>query len=103
MDGKLSKKSQGEFTLDHIRRITALLDYGPLTSCTGIGIIMGRADSIGSMDEHCEWDEILDTNRVKVMKLRTPGKFGHTCANSRNADGTALYEPSHQGFYCLLS
>ena len=39
----------------------------------------------------------------KVMKLRTPGKFGHTFANSRNPDEMATYEPSHQGFHCLLS
>ena len=38
------------------------------------------------------------------MKLRTPGKFGHTFANSSgNLDDTAPYEPSHQDFYCLLS
>ena len=36
------------------------------------------------------------------MKLRTPGKFGHTFANSGNPDETALYEPSHQDFHCLL-
>ena len=37
------------------------------------------------------------------MKLRTPGKFGHTFANSGNPDETAPYEPSFQDFYCLLS
>ena len=37
------------------------------------------------------------------MKLRTPGKFGHTFANSENPDETAPYEPSHQDFHCLLS
>ena len=37
------------------------------------------------------------------MKLRTPGKFGHTLANSGNPDETAPYEPSHQDFRCLLS
>ena len=38
-----------------------------------------------------------------VMKLRTPGKFGCTFANSGNPDETAPYEPSHQNFHCLLS
>ena len=33
---------------------------------------------------------------------RTPGKFGHTFANSGNPDETAPYEPSHQDFHCLL-
>ena len=37
------------------------------------------------------------------MKLRTPGKFGHTFANSGNPDETAPYEPSHQDFHCVLS
>ena len=40
------------------------------------------------------------------MKLRTPGKFGHTVANSGNldkTDETAPYEPSHQYFHCLLT
>ena len=37
------------------------------------------------------------------MKLRTPGKFGHTFANSGNPYETAPYEPSHQDFHCLLS
>ena len=37
------------------------------------------------------------------MKLRTPGKFGHTFANSDDPDETAPYEPSHQDFHCLLS
>ena len=32
------------------------------------------------------------------MKLRTPGKFGHTFENSENPDETAPYEPSHQDF-----
>ena len=36
------------------------------------------------------------------MKLRTPGKFGHTLANSVNPDETAPYELSHQDFHCLL-
>ena len=36
------------------------------------------------------------------MKLRTPGKFGHTFANSGNPDETAPYEPSHQDFHCCL-
>ena len=36
------------------------------------------------------------------MKLQTPGKFGHTIANSGNPDETAPYKPSHQDFYCLL-
>ena len=37
------------------------------------------------------------------MKLRTPGKFEYTFANNVNPDETALYEPSHQDFHCLLS
>ena len=37
------------------------------------------------------------------MKLRTPGKFGHTFADSGNPDETAPYEPSHQDFHCLLT
>ena len=40
------------------------------------------------------------------MKLRTPGKFGHTFANSGNQVRrliAAPYEPSHQDFHCLLS
>ena len=37
------------------------------------------------------------------MKLRTPGKFGHTFANSGNLDESAPYESSHQGIHCLLS
>ena len=37
------------------------------------------------------------------MKLRTPGKFGHTFANSENLDETAPYEPSRREFHCLLS
>ena len=37
------------------------------------------------------------------MKLRTPGKFGHTFVNIENPDETAPYEPSHQEFRCLLS
>ena len=36
----------------------------------------------------------------KIMKLRTPGKFGHTFANSRNPDEMA---PSLKDFHCLLS
>ena len=42
-------------------------------------------------------------NKGKVMKLRTPGKFGHTFANSGNPDETAHDEPSHQDFHCLHS
>ena len=38
----------------------------------------------------------------KVMKLRTPGKFGHTFANSGSPDETAQYEPSHQVFIVCL-
>ena len=30
------------------------------------------------------------------------GKFGHTFANIGNPDKTALNEPSHQDFHCLL-
>ena len=37
------------------------------------------------------------------MKIRTPGKFGYTFANSGNPDETAPYEPSHQDFHCLLN
>ena len=37
------------------------------------------------------------------MKLRTPGKFGHTFANTGNPDKMAPYEPSHLDFQCLLS
>ena len=37
------------------------------------------------------------------MKLRTPGKFGHTFANSVKPDEAAPYEPSHHDFHCLLS
>ena len=37
------------------------------------------------------------------MKLRTPGKLGHTFANSGNQDETAPYERSHQDFHFLLS
>ena len=37
------------------------------------------------------------------MKIRTPGKFGHTFANSGNPDETDPYESSHQDFHCLLS
>ena len=31
------------------------------------------------------------------------GKFGHTFANNDNPDETALDEPSHRDFHCLLS
>ena len=37
------------------------------------------------------------------MKLGTSGKFGHKFENSGNPDETTPYEPSHQGFNCLLS
>ena len=37
------------------------------------------------------------------MKLRTPGKWGHTFANSGNPDETAPYEQFHQDFHCSLS
>ena len=30
------------------------------------------------------------------------GNLGHTFANTDNPDETALYEPSHQDFHCLL-
>ena len=39
----------------------------------------------------------------KVRQLRTSCKFGHTFANSEKPDETALNEPSHQDFHCLLS
>ena len=42
-------------------------------------------------------------NKGRDIKLRTPGKFGHTFANSGNPDETAPYEPSHQIFtVCLV-
>ena len=37
------------------------------------------------------------------MELRTPGKFGHTFANSGHPDETAPYEPSHHNVHCLFS
>ena len=40
-------------------------------------------------------------NREKSGKLGHQGN--HTIANSVNPDETAPYEPSHQGFHCLLS
>ena len=41
--------------------------------------------------------------RVKSGNFGQRGKFGHTFANSENPDETALKEPSHQDFHCLLS
>ena len=40
----------------------------------------------------------VNISNLSVMKLRTPGKFGHTFENSGNPD-----KPSHQDFHCLLS
>ena len=47
--------------------------------------------------------QIILANYGKVRYFRTSGKFIHTFANSGNPDETALYEPSHLDFYCLLS
>ena len=48
--------------------------------------------------------EQSDSDKGKVMKLRTPGKFGQTFANSGNPDETAPYEPSHHSLFtdCLV-
>ena len=42
----------------------------------------------------------MESLAQKVMKLRTPGKFGQTFANSGNPNETAPYDPSHQDFHC---
>ena len=58
---------------------------------------------LSSFCNHLDGEERAGCLKGKVRKLRTPGKFEHTFANSGNPDETAPYEPSHQDFHCLLS
>ena len=49
---------------------------------------------------HCTFSKVAILLILHVVQV---AKFRHTFTNRKNPDGTALNEPSHQDFHCLLS